>query len=40
MNDETEPDHIHPQQTSISLTAPDLEYTFRHESVTVIELVK
>ncbi len=37
-NDETEPEHIHPQEVSWSVTSPELKYTFRHESVTVIEL--
>jgi alpha-N-arabinofuranosidase len=37
-NDETEPEHIHPSITSLSVESAELKYTFRHESVTVIEL--
>ena len=37
-NDETEPEHIHPRETSISAASSEFKYTFRHESVTVIEL--
>jgi alpha-L-arabinofuranosidase len=37
-NDETEPEHIHPLTTSLSADSGELKYTFRHESVTVIEL--
>jgi alpha-L-arabinofuranosidase len=37
-NDETEPEHIHPLITSLSVESGELKYTFRHESVTVIEL--
>ena len=37
-NDETEPEHIHPLITSLSVESAELKYTFRHESVTVIEL--
>ena len=37
-NDETEPEHIHPRETSLSKASPEFEYTLRHESVTVIEL--
>jgi len=37
-NDETEPEHIHPRETSLSVESPEFKYTFRHESVTVIEL--
>jgi alpha-L-arabinofuranosidase len=36
-NDETEPDRIRPRDTAFSLGSPELRYTFRHESVTVIE---
>ena len=39
-NDEVEPEHIHPQETSIPVASPELRYTFRHESVTVIELLR
>ena len=37
-NDETEPEHIHPMITSLDVESAELKYTFRHESVTVIEL--
>ncbi|MGC2183530.1 MAG: alpha-L-arabinofuranosidase C-terminal domain-containing protein [Terriglobales bacterium] len=37
-NDETEPEHIHPLITSVPADSTELKYTFRHESVTVIEL--
>lgn len=37
-NDETEPEHIHPLITSLSVDSSELKYIFRHESVTVIEL--
>ena len=37
-NDETEPEHIHSRETSLSVDSPEFKYTFRHESVTVIEL--
>jgi alpha-L-arabinofuranosidase len=37
-NDETDPEHIHPRPSSLSITSPEFSYTFRHESVTVIEL--
>jgi alpha-L-arabinofuranosidase len=37
-NDETEPEHIHPTVTPLSVESAELMYTFRHESVTVIEL--
>jgi alpha-N-arabinofuranosidase len=37
-NDETEPEHIHPSITSLSVNSSELTYAFRHESVTVIEL--
>jgi alpha-N-arabinofuranosidase len=37
-NDEAEPEHIHPLTTSLSANSGELKYTFRHESVTVIEL--
>jgi alpha-N-arabinofuranosidase len=38
-NDEADPDHVVPRDSSISV-AKDLKYVFRHESVTVIELEK
>jgi alpha-L-arabinofuranosidase len=37
-NDETEPEHIHPRATPLSVGPAEFKYTFRHESVTVIEL--
>jgi len=37
-NDEIEPEHIHPQDLSLTIAGPEFKYTFRHESVTVIEL--
>lgn len=37
-NDETEPEHIHPLIASLPVESAELKYTFRHESVTVIEL--
>ena len=37
-NDETEPEHIHPTATPLSVEPAEFKYTFRHESVTVIEL--
>ncbi len=37
-NDETEPEHIHPRATPLSVESAEFKHTFRHESVTVIEL--
>ena len=37
-NDETEPEHIHPQAESVAMPSGGLRHTFPHESVTVIEL--
>ena len=37
-NDEMEPEHIHPRDSSFQVTSPEFEYTFRHESLTVIVL--
>jgi len=37
-NDETEPEHVRPRETSITPASSEFKYTFRHESVTVIEL--
>lgn len=37
-NDETQPEHIQPQESSLEVSSGNLRYTFRHESVTVIEL--
>jgi alpha-L-arabinofuranosidase len=39
-NDEVDPDHIHPRDSALTLGSSDLTYTFRHESVTVLELSK
>jgi alpha-N-arabinofuranosidase len=39
-NNETDAEHIHPQETSFPLASPEFKYTFRHESVTVIELAR
>jgi alpha-N-arabinofuranosidase len=39
-NDESEPNHVIPRDESVVVTGPDLNYAFRHESVTVIELEK
>ena len=35
-NDETEPEHIHPRETSLSSVSPEFAYTFSHESMTVL----
>lgn len=37
-NDETEPEHIHPQDSTLDVRLREFTHTFRHESVTVIEL--
>ena len=37
-NDEIEPEHIRPHDSTLELRVPELIHTFRHESVTVIEL--
>jgi len=37
-NDEMEPEHIHPQDSTLEVRLPEFTHTFRHESVTVIEL--
>ena len=37
-NDESDPEQVFPRQTSIAVPSPQFNYTFRHESVTVIEL--
>jgi alpha-N-arabinofuranosidase len=39
-NDEMEPEHIHPQESSLQVASPEFKYTFRHESLTVIVLTK
>ncbi|HZS55233.1 MAG TPA: alpha-L-arabinofuranosidase C-terminal domain-containing protein [Bryobacteraceae bacterium] len=38
-NDETQPQHIKPAQSSVNLTNSRAHYTFRHESVTRIEFM-
>jgi alpha-L-arabinofuranosidase len=37
-NDEMEPEHIHPRDSSFEVSSPEFEYSFRHESLTVIVL--
>jgi alpha-L-arabinofuranosidase len=39
-NDEVEPDHIHPHDSTLDLSSSSIAHTFRHESVTVLELSK
>jgi alpha-N-arabinofuranosidase len=39
-NDEVTPEHIHPSESTINVKSSDFQYTFRHESITVIELSK
>jgi alpha-L-arabinofuranosidase len=39
-NDETGPEHIHPEEGSFQVSSPDFEYTFRPASLTVIVLTK
>ena len=39
-NDEITPEHIHPYESAINVKSPDFQYTFRHESITVIELTR
>jgi alpha-N-arabinofuranosidase len=39
-NDEVTPEHIHPSESTINVKSSDFQYTFRHESITVIELTK
>jgi alpha-N-arabinofuranosidase len=39
-NDETEPEHIHPEEGSFQASSPDFKYTFRPASLTVIVLTK
>jgi alpha-L-arabinofuranosidase len=39
-NDEITPEHIHPNDSSTNVSSPDFEHTFRHESITVIELMR
>jgi alpha-L-arabinofuranosidase len=37
-NDEVNPEAVHPRSESIAIRSPKFQYTFRHESVTVIRL--
>jgi len=37
-NDETHPEAVHPHSEPFEINSPELLYTFRHESVTVIQL--
>jgi alpha-N-arabinofuranosidase len=37
-NDEVEPEHIHPHDSTLDVRPSEFTHTFRHESVTVIEL--
>jgi alpha-L-arabinofuranosidase len=37
-NDETEPGHVRPRDSALPVDSPEISYTFRHESVTVIEM--
>jgi alpha-L-arabinofuranosidase len=39
-NDEVTPEHIRPYESAINVSSPEFQYTFRHESITVIELTK
>jgi alpha-L-arabinofuranosidase len=39
-NDETGPEHIHPEEGSFQVSSPDFKYTFRPASLTVIVLTK
>jgi alpha-N-arabinofuranosidase len=39
-NDEVEPEHIHPRDSTLDIASSSIAYTFRHESVTVVELSK
>jgi len=39
-NDENAPEHIRPQESTIKAESSQIQYTFRHESITVIELVR
>jgi alpha-N-arabinofuranosidase len=40
VNDETAPEHIHPRNSFIAVGGTGFGYTFRHASITVIELTK
>jgi alpha-N-arabinofuranosidase len=37
-NDEMEPEHIHPRDSFFEVSSPELKYTLRHESLTMIVL--
>jgi len=37
-NDESEPEHIHPHDSTLDAASSDFTFSFRHESVTVLEL--
>ena len=39
-NDEVEPEHVHPRDSTLDIASSSIAYTFRHESVTVVELSK
>jgi alpha-N-arabinofuranosidase len=39
-NDEITPEHIHPYESSINVKSAEFPFTFRHESITVIELTR
>jgi alpha-L-arabinofuranosidase len=39
-NDEVQPTAVHPRSKPITIQSPKFQYTFRHESVTVIQLMK
>jgi alpha-L-arabinofuranosidase len=39
-NDELHPEAVHPRSEPITIQSPRFQYTFRHESVTVIQLKK
>jgi alpha-L-arabinofuranosidase len=37
-NDELHPEAVHPRSEPVTIHSPKFQYTFRHESVTVIQL--
>jgi alpha-N-arabinofuranosidase len=39
-NDEITPEHIRPNDSSTNVSSPEFQHTFRHESITVIELTR
>ena len=39
-NDEITPEHIRPQESSITVESSEFQFTFRHEGITVIELTR